>query len=202
MNWPTIFAEEARTNSVLRLDEVARRRGVHEAVARNAFRRWEAHGLVEHVSNRLYINRLNQLFSPRDLVNALRPESYVSLESALVDAGVTRQSPAVLTCVTTGYPREFRTPSAAILYRRIAPALFWGFEERMTRYGRYRVAEAEKALLDWIYLNRQAGLPIVLDEVDLRGLDRVKLIAYAQRFPSTVERDTRQLLAENAVLSA
>ncbi len=195
MNWPAIFAKEAQKHSLLRLDDVAYRHGVQEAVARNAFHRWEERGFVERVSSKAYINRLNQFFTPQDLVNVLRPESYVSLDSVLVDSGISTQSPSVLTCVTTGYPRAFRSPSARIVYRGIAPALFWGFQEKPTRYGQCRVAEAEKALLDWIYLSRQDGLGPPLDEINLHFLDRCKLIEYSRRFPRTVQRDVERLLA-------
>src|SRR5437763_14547690 len=106
MNWATILAEESRKNSILRLDDLARRYNMQEIVARNALRRYEVRGLVEHVSNKVYINKLNQHFSATELVNVLRPDSYISLESALVDRGITSQSPAMLTCVTVGYPKN------------------------------------------------------------------------------------------------
>jgi len=199
MNWTTILAEESRKNSVLRLDDLARRYNVQEIVARNALRRYESRGLVEHISNKVYINRLNQNFSPRELVNILRPESYVSLESALVDRGITTQSPAILTCVTTGYPKTFRSPSVTLAYRKISKELYWGFEEKRTRYNTYRIAEPEKALLDWIYLSRQEGLPTPLDEINLQFLDRQKLRAYAERFPRTVQEIAKQLLLDHAV---
>jgi hypothetical protein len=36
--------------------------------------------------------------------------------------------------------------------------LYWGFIEKQTSCSKYQIAEPEKALLDWIYLNLQAGL--------------------------------------------
>lgn len=197
MNWTTILAEESRKNSILRLDDLARRYNVQEVVARNALRRYEAHGLVEHISSKVYINRLNQNFSPRELVNILRPESYISLESALVERGITSQSPAILTCVTTGYPKTFRSLSVTVSYRKISKDLYWGFEVKRTRYNTYLIAEPEKALLDWIYLGRQEGLPTPLDEINLQFLDRRKLKTYAGRFPRTVEEVINQLLIEH-----
>lgn len=199
MNWTTILADESRKNSILRLDDLARRYNIQEIVARNALRRYEARGLVEHISNKVYINRLNQQFSPRELVNVLRPESYISLESALVDRGVTSQSPAILTCVTVGYPKTFRSRSVTIVYRKISSELYWGFEEKTTRYNAYRIAEPEKALLDWIYLSRQEGLPTPLDEINLQFLDFQKLRGYAGRFPRTVNEVVRQLLLDRTV---
>ncbi len=55
-----------------------------------------------------------------------RSHSYVSLESALNHWGVSTQSPVSLTCVTTGKPKEYRTPEFAITLRTISEHLFWG----------------------------------------------------------------------------
>lgn len=196
MNWATILADESRRNSILRSDDLARRHSLSEIVVRNALRRYEARGLVEHISNKIYVNRLNQHFSVRELVNALRPESYISLESVLVELGVITQSPSLLTCVTTGYPKSFRSPSVTIVYRKIAKALYWGFQERSTRYNTYQIAEPEKALLDWIYLSRQEGLPTPLDEINLHFLDIRKLRDYADKFPRTVSDVAKQLVLD------
>src|SRR5882672_1132546 len=152
MNWTTVLTDEARRNSVLRTDALARKYDLSEPVVRNALRRYESKGLVERISTKIYVNHFNQQFSPRDLVNILRSRSYISLESALVERGVIAQNPSVLTCVTPGYPQSFRSKSVAIVYRKISPDLYWGFEEKATRYNKYLIAEPEKALLDWIYL--------------------------------------------------
>jgi hypothetical protein len=198
MNWTTILTEESRRNCILRSDELARRYRLSEAVVGNALRRYEARELVERVSTKIYINHLNRQFSPSDLVNLLRPESYISLESALVDKGITSQSPSVLTCVTPGYPQSFRTKSVGIVYRKISSGLYWGYEEKATRYNKYLIAEPEKALLDWIYLNRQEGLPTPFDELQLQFLDPAKLRKYSERFPRTVQSAIKDLLLENA----
>ena len=196
MNWTTILADESRMNSILRLDELAHRYNIQEIVARNALRRYEARGLVEHISNKIYINKLNQQFSIRELVNVLRPDSYISLESALVDRGIISQSPAVLTCVTSGYPKTFSSRSVTIVYRKISHELFWGFEQRKTRYNSYGIAEPEKALLDWVYLSRQEGLPTPLDEINVQFLNISKLRSYAKNFPRTVEEVVKEFLLE------
>jgi DNA-binding Lrp family transcriptional regulator len=198
MNWTTILTEEARRNCILRSDELARRYKLSEAAVRNALRRHDGRGLVERISTRIYINHLNQQFSPRDLVNVLRPESYVSLESVMVETGITSQSPSVLTCVTPGYPQSFRTKSVGIVYRKISSDLYWGYEQKATRYNNYLIAEPEKALLDWIYLTRQEGLPTPLDELQLQFLSAAKLRKYSERFPRTVQSSIKDLLLEKA----
>jgi predicted transcriptional regulator of viral defense system len=196
MNWTTILTEEARRNPVLRSDELAHKHKLSQAVVRNALRRYEGRGLVERISTKIYINHLNQHFSTRDLVNILRPQSYISLESVMVEKGVTSQSPSVLTCVTPGYPQSFRTKSGGIVYRKISPELYWGYEQKATRFNKYLTAEPEKALLDWVYLTRQEGLPTPFDELQLQFLNALKLRKYAERFPRTVEAAIKDLLIE------
>ena len=198
MNWTTILTDEARENSILRTEVLIRKYKLSEPAVRNALRRYESNGLVERISTKVYINHFNQHFSARDLVNILRPRSYISLQSALVERGVITQNPLVLTCVTPSYPQKFQGKSVIIVYRKISPELYWGFEERNTRYNKFRIAEPEKALLDWIYLSRQEGLPTPLDEVNLQFLNAAKLRAYADKFPKTVNETIKDLLLEKA----
>lgn len=199
MNWTMILTDEARENCILRTDDLARKRNLPVSVVRNALRRYELRGLVERVSTKIFVNHLNQQFSPRDLVNILRPESYISLESALVERGVITQSPSALTCVTSGYPQTFRSKSVNIVYRKISSELFWGAEVKATRFNKYRIAEPEKALLDWIYLSRQEGLPTPIDELQLQPLHTAKLLDYAERFPRTVREIVKEIVITRSV---
>ena len=200
MDWAATLQKEAQRSPILRSDDIARRYGIAESAVGNALRRQERRGLVEHVSNKVYINKLAHDFSPRELVGILRPNAYISLESALAEWGISTQSPLSLTCVTTGFPRIFRTTSIRILYRHIGEHLYWGFQEKRTRHGLYKLAEPEKALLDWIYLQRQEGLPVVLDELNLKVTDRKKLLEYASNYPAPVQQTIRSALLQKEQL--
>jgi predicted transcriptional regulator of viral defense system len=196
VDWAATLRKEAQRSPILRSDDIARRYGIVEIAVGNALRRQERRGLVEHVSNKVYINKLAHDFSPQELVGVLRPNAYVSLESALAEWGISTQSPSSLTCVTTGFPRKFRTPSVRIIYRHIGERLYWGFQEKRTRHGSYKIAEPEKALLDWIYLQRQEGLPVVLDELNLKVTDHRKLVKYASKYPTSVQQTLQVALRE------
>jgi len=149
IDWVKVLQERARYSDVLNADELATELNVAPGSLRKALGRQRKRGLVERVTHKIYINRLASDHTPYDLVNVLRPNSYVSLESALRFWGVSTQIPAAVTCVTTGKPREYGSHSFRIVYRSISEKLFWGFTEQRTRYSRYRIAEPEKALLDW-----------------------------------------------------
>ena len=195
MDWVKLITDRARLSGLLRIDELAREFDVSEVVVGNALRRQEERGLVEHLGKKIFINRLVPDFSGRELINILRPEAYLSLETVLRDSGVSTQSPTVLTCVTPGRPGEFRAKSVSINFRRLSKNLFWGFQEKRTRYGKYNIADPEKALLDWVYLRRQEGSNIHTDELDLQRLDRGKLLQYAARFPIPVKQQIVEAVA-------
>ena len=195
MDWVKLIAERARISGILRVDELAREFNLSEVAVGNALRRQEDRELVEHLGKKIFINRLVPDFSGRELINILRPEAYLSLETVLRDIGVSTQSPAVLTCVTTGRPGEFRAKSVSFVFRRLSKNYFWGFREKLTRYGKYNVAEPEKALADWVYLRRQEGSTIRTDELDLQPLDRGKLLQYAAVFPIPVKRQIVEAVA-------
>lgn len=201
MDWAATLRKEARRSRVLRSDDLVRRYNIEENAVGNALRRQERRGLVEHVCNKIYINKLAHGFSSRELVNVLRPEAYISLESALAEWGISTQNPSILTCVTTGFGRKFRTPSVKIIYRHIGTRLYWGFQEKRTRHGQYKIAEPEKALLDWIYLKRQEALPVALDELNLGATDREKLLRYGQKYPKSVQDSLLSALSPSEEVS-
>lgn len=198
MDWVTAIRKEAQTSSILRTDELARKYGIIPAAVTQALARQERRELVEHVSNKIYYNWLALDGSPRDLVNVLREDAYVSLESGLREYGISTQSPRTLTCVTIERPKEFRARTITISYRSISPHLYWGFVRKTTRYGSYLIAEPEKAILDWIYLGLQNGGALALDELDFSRVDRPKLLNYARRFPRSTYLHVLPALAESA----
>jgi predicted transcriptional regulator of viral defense system len=203
MDWPKAIASESKTNAVIQVDDYARRYSLSRRAVNAALRRQEAKGLVERVSNKIYINKLARDFTPRDLLSTLRPDSYVSLDSALSDFGVTTQVPYTLTCVSSKYVRNIKTKTIQITFRRLKRDLYWGFTRKKTRYGTYNLAEPEKALLDWIYFQSVDGLPIEMDEFRIDGLDRNRLLGAAKKFSAPVRNRILSFLAETprAVLS-
>jgi len=198
MDWVTAIRKEAQTSSILRTDDLAHKYGIIPAAVTQALVRQERRELVEHISNKIYYNWLALDGSPRDLVNVLRENAYVSLESGLREYGISTQSPRTLTCVTTERPKEFKARTIRISYRSISPRLYWGFVRKATRYGSYLIAEPEKSILDWIYLGLQNGIAPALDELDLSSVDRPKLLTYARRFPRSTYLHVLPALAESA----
>jgi DNA-binding Lrp family transcriptional regulator len=201
-DWAKFISEEAKVSPLLKSDEIARRLGTSELAVRRSLLRLVNRGMIEHFAKKWFINLLNRDFSGRELVNLLRPRSYVSLQTVLREVGISSQTPVSITCVTTGEPASFTSPNVTITFRRIKPALYWGFRTRRTLYGTYNLAEPEKALLDWLYLERKRGTEIITDEFDFRKLDREKLLLYAQKYPRAVKFELLESLARPSTTSS
>lgn len=195
IDWARFISEEARVSPLLKSDEIARRLGMSELVVRRSFLRLAKRGMIEHFAKKWFINLLIRDFSGRELVNLLRPRSYVSLQTVLREAGISSQTPVSITCATTGEPASFKSRTVSITFRHVKPGLYWGFQTRRTLYGTYNVAEPEKALLDWLYLERKRSAEVITDEFDFRKLDREKLLVYTQRYPRSVKFELLESLA-------
>jgi predicted transcriptional regulator of viral defense system len=194
-DWARILTNEARLTDVVLVDRIATKYKLPVATVWRAVSRLTKRGLLSRVANGVYLNKFVQDASASDFVSILKPNAYVSLESALNHWGISTQSPVAMTCVTTGNAKEYRTPEFAISFRTISDRLFWGFVEKQTRYSKYRIAEPEKALLDWVYLTLQSGLTPRLDEIELKSIDKRKLIKYADKYPGTVRNALLHSLA-------
>lgn len=196
MDWVKFLALDSKTKALIQADTLARQHQLSVRSVHAALKRQEQKGIVERVSRNVYINKLARGFDPRELIGVLRPSSYISLESALAEAGISSQLPVLLTCVSASYVREIKPRSVHITFRKIKEELFWGFTEKKGRYLSYKIAEAEKALLDWVYFRRMDALPVSLDELRLELLNRSRLLGYAKKYPKPVQQVVLCALAE------
>lgn len=196
MDWSKLIASESKTRAIINTEDYARKYKLSIRSVQAALKRQEQRGFVERVSNKIYINKLAKGFSQRDVLHTLRPESYISLESALAEYGVTSQIPRVLTCISPKYVRNIKSRTVQITFRKLKKELYWGYLPNKTRYTVYNLAEREKALLDWMYFKRVDKLPSETDELVLTELDRTRLLEYAKRYPAAVENEVIRLLAQ------
>ena len=92
----------------------------------------------------------NALF---EIANRIYAPSYVSFEMALAYHGLIPESVYGITSASTRKTMRFKTTLGEFSYRAIQPNLYFGFEY-LERGGRhYKIASAEKALLDYFYLH-------------------------------------------------
>lgn len=113
------------------------------------------------------------------LANFLYEPSYISLETALNFHSILAQFPYEIASITPKKPIIKTWGGKTFRYVRMKRALFWGYE---LQHG-FLIAQPEKALLDLLYLQFKGLASAHVDEMDLSKLDRVRLAAYAGRFP-------------------
>lgn len=113
---------------------------------------WEKQGLLTRLKRGAYF------FSDRqpaleDIVRALYMPSYFSLEYVLSHYGVLPEAAFTHTLVTTKTTRKWQTPLGLFSFRKIKTEAFSGYDPQNL------MAEKEKALVDYFYLNRFRLLP-------------------------------------------
>jgi predicted transcriptional regulator of viral defense system len=118
------------------------------------------------------------------LANALRKNSYVSLQSALAFHGLIPEHVPVCTSVTSGRPEQLDTELGVFAFRHMKPDYLIGFkQEEVKSKQRAFVAVAEKALLDLVYLTPGGNTASYLRELRLQHTE-------------TIDCDTLEELAE------
>jgi len=139
--------------SVIRLFDVKQ----DVQVLRNQLNRWQKKGLLIKLRRGLYIlNEHDRKIHPSRifLANALCSPSYVSTEYALAYYDLIPEKIEDVTSVTTKNVKKFNNIFGAFIYQHLKTDLFFGFKEIQDENKLpVFIADAEKAMLDFIYLN-------------------------------------------------
>ena len=80
--------------------------------------------------------------------------SYVSLEMALHHYGIIPEAVFTVTSVTTRKTKSFSTPLGTFSFQKIKKEAFGGFETVLREGVSFNLAVPEKAVVDFLYLNR------------------------------------------------
>lgn len=123
--------------------------------------RWQAKGFVQRLRNRWYalpgkIRQEEDLFL---IANSIYSPSYVSLESVFSYYGWIPEGVFMVTSVTTLKTNAFKTPQGSFRYSSVRPSLYFGY--RLAPHGKIkiRIAEPEKALLDYLFFHPKLAVP-------------------------------------------
>lgn len=120
------------------------------------------------------------------LANFVYRPSYVSLESALNYYGIFPDVTGNVTNISPVTTKTIKTSRGIFMYSKIANNLYFGFnpiKDAGSQYF-YLIADAEKAILDYIYVRNMRNL--TEQRLDLGILDRIKLARYGREFPKWV----------------
>jgi len=155
--------------------------------------KWQKKGLIVKLKRGLYIlNESDRKIEPSRifLANALYSPSYVSTIYALGYYDLIPEKVVDVTSVTTKKTAKFTNPFGTFVYQHLKTILFFGFKEIEDENGLpVLIAEPEKAVLDFIYLNLQDfknkdedvfGLSCRFQNLDM--LEKRKLINFAKKY--------------------
>ena len=164
---------------------------------------WQKKGYIIQIKRGLYLfSEYKEQLSAFQLAQPIYSPSYISLESALSEYGLIPEFVPSTTSITTRTTRQFSNCFGAFYFRHLKQDLFWGYVSVAGQYGNYFLAEAEKAVLDYLYLNSGAikndsdldAIRINYEEFN-RQIEKKKMLKYAQAFGSKkLIRVTRRII--------
>lgn len=170
---------------------------------------WQNKGYIKRVVNRWYV--FSQDLHKEDLLvvsNRIYSPSYVSLEWAMSHYRLIPEGVYTITAVTSLKTRSWNTPIGSFSYRRVKPALMFGYR-LITHDGiTYKLAEPEKLMLDYLYLNPEMDSledleSLRLNVTELNGiLDKEKLETYLALFQNKALEKRVAILTEQLLAHA
>lgn len=116
---------------------------------------WQKKNYIQKIRNSWYRFTENALNT--DVLfftsNQIYQPSYISLESALSHYGFIPEGVFKITAISTLKTQEFTTPIGVFGYQNLKTNLFFGYQ--IVNFGtfNYKIAEPEKAILDYLYLH-------------------------------------------------
>lgn len=155
---------------------------------------WQKKGYIKKVIRGFYIFSELEINEPTLFViaNRVYEPSYISLEMALSFYGLIPEGVYSITSVGTKKTSDFRTGIANFSYKKIKPSLFFGYTLIEDGSHIYKMAELEKAILDYLYYNPRiktrddfSGVRLNKQELKKR-LDFGKLRFYLDQFDNNL----------------
>lgn len=160
VHWPIIPGKD-----VMLLDE-------NKQLTRNQLNRWQKRGLIVKLKRGVYLlNKNDRKLDPSRgfIANQLYRPSYLSLEYALNFYGFIPERVVDVTSVTTKKTTRLTNALGRFIYQHIKPEVFRGFRMIRDEAGlNYFIAEPEKAIVDFLYLNLLGSRAQELLEVSFR----------------------------------
>lgn len=133
--------------------------------------------------------------------NKIYAPSYVSLESAFSYYGLIPEQSFRITAVSMDKTIGFDTDFANFSYRKMKSSLFWWYRTVTVNQTKFQMAEIEKAIVDYLYLNTRIRSAADFEwlrlnrEVFLEKANGEKLSKYAEMTgKGTVIQAAKQIL--------
>ncbi len=163
---------------------------------------WKKRNWIRVMKNGLY-----EIIYPQErnipdlfLANKLYSPSYVSLETALSIYNIIPEVAMGVSSITTKPTREFKNYHGLFRYRSVRTKAFLGYRIIEENRFKIKIADPEKALVDYIYFKLYDSDKIDVEEerFDLpaiRRLKKARLYDYASYFNKSTYRTVRNIYA-------
>lgn len=116
---------------------------------------WIKKGYLKKVKKGVYVlSRIKNEISPMVLAGKMYDPSYLSMEFALNYYGIIPDIPGTYTSVTSRTTKYFKNNFGNFTFQKIKPEFFTGYETRSEKNISFNMATPEKALVDYVYLNK------------------------------------------------
>lgn len=125
------------------------------------------------------------------IANVLVLDSYVSLSHALNYYQLFDQYSATIVSITSMSNKKYLFDDYTFQYSKVKKNMYFGFTEKMVGGKKVRLAEAEKALIDYLYLDKSFGSASLVFETlrdHHRTLNLNTLQTYAAAAGITMQR--------------
>ncbi len=164
---------------------------------------WQDKGYLQKIINRWYcfsgIKPNEQLLF--FIANKIYSPSYISFESALSWHGLIPEGVYSITSASSLKTNEFKASIGTFSYRHLKPELMFGYNLIPADNSHAKIAEPEKAVLDFFYLNQKINTPDKILELRINAeifktiITKKRLYSYLALFKNkSLERRTNMLL--------
>lgn len=129
--------------------------------------------------------------SPLVLAQIFIPDSYVSFEFALNNYGIFDQLPNKVTSVTPLKSKNYTFQNLDYKFVKAKPEMMIGFNELKINNHLSKVADIEKALIDFLHFRKDIyTIDLVKEKLDeaKASIDLVKLSNYSNPYPEALKR--------------
>lgn len=116
---------------------------------------WIKKGYLKRIKDGLYVfAMMSEEIDSMVLAEKMYEPSYLSLEFALNYYGIIPDIPGTYTSVTSRTTKYFKNNFGNYTYQKVKAEFFTGYETKIEKKVSFNIATPEKALMDFIYLNK------------------------------------------------
>lgn len=179
-----------------------------ELAAHNRIQKLTKSGWLKRIKRGLYlvIENLSSRFQNDNslmlISNFLNKDSYISLSYALNYYHMFDQYSKTIIAITTTDSKKYNFDDYVFKFTKVKENMYFGFSQKLEAGKLVKIADVEKALIDYLYLDKSfTSASIVFEKLKdyQQNLDLDKLQEYAMRSDITIKRKVGFLLDQLGV---